>query len=151
MWKFNNALLNDIEYLKIINEKIDEIKLQYCIPVYNIDYILNIKNKDINFTINDELFLETLLMEIRGKTISYSSYKVKEKKNNEKQLIEEKSLIEQNLTIDNKDRLLHLRNELNEIRHNKIKGSMIRSRSQWIESGEKPSNFFFEFRKKILC
>ena len=35
----------------------------------------------IHFTINDQLFLETLLTEIRGKTISYASYREKEKEN----------------------------------------------------------------------
>ena len=40
-----------------------------------------IRNKDIQFTINDQLFLDTLLMEIRGKTISYASYKAKHKRN----------------------------------------------------------------------
>ena len=34
----------------------------------------------IHFTLNDQLFLETLLTEIRGKTISYTSYRKKEKK-----------------------------------------------------------------------
>ena len=126
LWKFNNALLHDLEFLDIINKKIDEIKLQYSLPVYDIDYVLDMKNKDINLTINDELFLETLLMEIRGKTISYSSYKVKVKNNYEKHLMEEISHIEQNLTINNKDRLLHLKNELNELRYNNIKCDSIR-------------------------
>jgi len=35
----------------------------------------------IHFTLNDQLFLETLLTEIRGKTISYASYREKEKEN----------------------------------------------------------------------
>jgi hypothetical protein len=34
----------------------------------------------IHFTINDQLILETLLTEIRGKTISYASYRKKKKK-----------------------------------------------------------------------
>ena len=31
----------------------------------------------LQLAINDQLFLETLLMEIRGKSISYASYKKK--------------------------------------------------------------------------
>ena len=77
LWKFNNSLLSDINYLNIINEKIIEIKTQYAIPIYNIDNINNIPTADIKFTNNDQLFLDTLLMEIRGKTISYSCYKKK--------------------------------------------------------------------------
>ena len=30
---------------------------------------------EIQFSVNDQIFLETLLMEMRGKTISYSAYK----------------------------------------------------------------------------
>ena len=57
LWKFNNALLNDIDFLNCINNKIDEIKLQYSLPVYNRGYVLDIKkNNDIDFFINDELF-----------------------------------------------------------------------------------------------
>ena len=70
LWKHNNSLLYDNEYLKVINEKIDDVKRQYAIPVYNFDDIKNIPDLEIQFTINDQLFLETLLMELRGKSIS---------------------------------------------------------------------------------
>jgi len=46
-------------------------------------------NEHTIFTINDQLFLEVLLMEIRGKTISYSSYLKKEIDKTETKLIEE--------------------------------------------------------------
>jgi hypothetical protein len=44
LWKCNNALLHDIEFLDIINKKIplDEIKLQHCFPLYDIDYVLDV-------------------------------------------------------------------------------------------------------------
>ena len=74
LWKFNNSLLKDIEYLNIINKKIDEVKLQYSLPVYNFENLQNIPDSDIQLTVNDQLFLDTLLMEIRGQTISYSAY-----------------------------------------------------------------------------
>ena len=44
------------------------------LPVYNPDCISQVPDEDIVFTINDQLFFETLLMELRGKTISYASY-----------------------------------------------------------------------------
>ena len=74
LWKHNNSLLNDKDYLKAINNKIDEVKKQY---VYNMDQINNVPDDEIQFVINDQLFLETLLMELRGKSISFSSYKKK--------------------------------------------------------------------------
>ena len=39
----------------------------------------NIANDEIQFNINDQLFLETLLMMIRDNSIKYSSEKNKEK------------------------------------------------------------------------
>ena len=41
LWKFNNSLLNDINYLTLINEKINEIKIQYALPIYNIENIFD--------------------------------------------------------------------------------------------------------------
>lgn len=42
--------------------------------VYKKESILDITDSEIQLTINDQHFLETLLMEIRSKTISYASY-----------------------------------------------------------------------------
>ena len=63
----------------MINNRIDEIKSMYSLPVYNQDQIQQISNEEIQFTINDQLFLDTLLMELRGKCISYASYIKKNK------------------------------------------------------------------------
>ena len=68
---------SDRDYLKIINKRISEIKAQYALPVYNFDGINSIPAKDIQFTINDQLFLDVLLMELRGTAISYSTHKYK--------------------------------------------------------------------------
>ena len=77
LWKHNNSLLNDKDYIEIINNKIDEVKKQYALPVYNMDQINSIPDDQIQFVISDQLFFETLLMELRGKSISFSSYKKK--------------------------------------------------------------------------
>ena len=45
LWKHNNSLLYDKEYLKIINDKIDDVKRQYAIPVCNIENIQNIPDQ----------------------------------------------------------------------------------------------------------
>ena len=78
--KHNNSLLSDIMYVQEINNKIDDIKLQYALPIYNYQNINDIPDSELQFTISDQLLLETLLMELRGKSISYGSYK-KEKQN----------------------------------------------------------------------
>ena len=97
LWKHNNSLLNDIEYLNAINSKILEIKKQYCLPIYNLENIDQIPDDELQFIINDSLFLETLMMEIRGKSISYASYKKKAKNKEEKELITKIQNLEEKL------------------------------------------------------
>lgn len=89
LWKFNNSLLFDSKFLNLIKLTIDNIKLQYPIPVYNINNINSVPLKDIDFTINDQLILETLMMEIRGKSIAYSSHIKKTSNQRENTLIKE--------------------------------------------------------------
>jgi exonuclease III len=76
-WKFNGGLLSDRKYVQEIKKVIHDTKIQYTLPVYNLDEIDGIPNKDIQFTINDQTFFEVLLMEIRGKSIAYSCHKKK--------------------------------------------------------------------------
>ena len=140
--KHNNSLLTDKEYLKIINTHIIETKKQYAVPIYNLDEIENIPDSDIQFTINDQLFLDVLLMELRDKAISYSSYKHKERNKTEKELIERITLIENNLQENNFESLEKLKSQLNEIRQEKLKGHAIRSRAKHIDKGEKPTKYF---------
>ena len=77
IWKFNNCLFKDTEYIKIVKKCINTVKEQYMLPIYDIEYML--ENNNLQFPISSQLFLEVLLMEIRGKTISYSSYIKKQK------------------------------------------------------------------------
>ena len=76
-WKFNNSLLTDKEYVELI-KKIVEVKAQDACPVYKFENIKSVENTSLCFTISDQLLLDILLTEIRGKTISYSTYKKKE-------------------------------------------------------------------------
>ena len=147
LWKHNNSLLQDMEYLNIINEKNNDIKIQYSVPVYQTENIKNIPNNEIQFTINDQLFLETLLMEIRGKSISYSCFKKKENEKAEKQLIENIENLENNLSQNNIEELDTLRESLKHIRKIKMQGILIRTHGQIIEEDEKPSQYFCNLEK----
>ena len=141
-WKFNNSLLKDPEYSKLVKKVIEDIKKQYVIPTQAIDRQVNdINDSEIIFTISDQLFLEILFLEIRGKTISYSSFLQKQKNNTEKKLIDEISLLETQNIIDNA-LLEEKRIELQEIRKKKLEGSIVRSRAKWIDQGEKTSKYF---------
>ena len=64
LWKFYNSLLYDIDYINMVKEENLDVKKQYSALVYNFDEIDNVSNEDIHFTINSQLLLETLLMEI---------------------------------------------------------------------------------------
>lgn len=77
LWKFNNSLLKDKEYVEIVKKVISEVKKQYVLPVYNYDNIDEVSPEMLQFQISDQMFFEMILLEIRGKTISYSSYKKK--------------------------------------------------------------------------
>ena len=62
---------------KIVEETkqvIDEVKRTNAA---NIELGENVPNQDILFNINDQLFLETCLMMIRGNTIKFSSIRKK--------------------------------------------------------------------------
>ena len=67
LWKSNNNLIQDSEYVKTIKDCTNRVKEQYIIPIYNIQFLLNNDLNDIQFTISDQLLLEALLIEIRGK------------------------------------------------------------------------------------
>lgn len=142
LWKHNNSLLTDLDYLQLINAKILEVKKQYCLPVYNLENIDKIPDNELQFTISDQLFLETLMMEIRGKSISYASYKKKSKDKEEKELIKSIEKLEGNLVEENIPQLEKLKEDLGNLREEKMHGFLIRSRANIIENGEKPSQYF---------
>ena len=117
--------------------------------VYNRDNINNIQNSEIQFIINDQLFLEALFLEIRAKTISYSSYKKKQSDAHEKRLLQEISYLESNY-VNNADEIINKKDELEHIRKEKLKGGMIRSRAKWIQDGEKPTKYFCHLESRIF-
>lgn len=141
LWKFNNSLLKDTQYIETVKKCINKVKEQYMIPVYDLEFLNTIESNNIQLTISDQLFLETLLMEIRGKTISYSSYKKKQTSLREEKLLAEIKQLEQatNLDINNID---EKKTELHDIRKEKIQDIMTRARVRWAEEGEKPTKYF---------
>ena len=147
LWKHNNSVLHDEDYLQISKDKISEIKKQYAVPVYKMENINIIPDEEIQFTINDQLFLDTLLMAIKGTSISYSSHKKKETEYKEKELIKNIKDLEANLSDSNINEIDLLKKELNTIRQNRMQGILIRSRAQIIEDDEKPTNFFCNLEK----
>ena len=87
------------------------------LAVYNIDQAKTVPDEEIQFSINDQLFLEVLLMELRGQSISYASYKNKQKHNREKELIKCIGVIEGCINVSNTEQLDTMKTELFDIRN----------------------------------
>ena len=143
-WKFNNSLLKDKEYLMTIKNVIETTKKQYANIVYSPDKINTIGADEIQFTVSDQLFFETLLMEIRGKTISYASYKKKKEIEEEKSLKDRLTNLETDTAISQEvvEEIDTIKNKLEQLRNKKIEGITVRSRVNWIHEGEKPTRYF---------
>lgn len=140
-WKFNTSLLRDLDYVREIKQVISDTKKEYAAPIYDPINVDNIPISDIQLTLNDQLFFETLLLNIRGKTISYSSFLKKCNKKKEETLLEEIDNLEQQGPL-NHDLIESKRKELQDIRKIKMDGVYIRSRAKWIDEGEKISRYF---------
>ena len=152
-WKFNNSLLKDKTFVDIIKRLINDVKIQYAVPVYMTDNIKDILNEDIVFTIDDQLFFETLLMEIRGKAISYSSFKKRREKEEEDKLLNDIKDLEVRDGLDQDSVILleEKRHRLQELREKHLNGMIIRSRIQWLQEGEKPSRYFCNLENRNFC
>ena len=88
---------------------------------------VNIANDEIQFNINDQLYLETLLMMIRGNTIKYSSEKKKIRVKEEKALEEDIKRLENEICLNGTNvnnqtvvNLVQKQNELVNLRNENI-------------------------------
>ena len=133
-WKFNVELLKDTEYINLIYAQIDELK--------NMEHTL--KNKS--------LLWDYIKCKLRGITISYASYKAKERKRTEKEL--QKKLQQLDLSLcttpshDSLTAFSQIKQDLEQIYLAKIKGSAIRSRAELIENNERNTKYFLNLEKK---
>ena len=141
-WKFINSLLTDKECVNLVICQIKETKMEYAALVYEVENINEVADAIIAFRIPDNLFLDTLLMNIRGKTISYSTHKKKMQRETQDKLENEIKLLEENYNEESLKILEEKQKSLEEIRYQKLKGYYIRSRARWIEEGEKPTKCF---------
>ena len=131
-WKFNTSLLKDPNYVKEINELIDREMIDNKIE-------------------NKGLLWDTLKMQIRGKTISYASYKAKQTRNSEKEILDRLLIVEklicENPNEDNKQELTTLKKELELINNERTSGAQLRARAMHIELNEKNNAYFLNKEK----
>ena len=134
-WKFNNSLLNDENYVILINFIYPQILEKY---------------KEVE---DKQLLWELMKMEIRCRTIKYSKNKRYELKKREITL--QQSLQKLDHKLCNSENLQELldnfaaaKEELKNIYDQKGKEAVYRSKARWVEQGEKPTKYFFNLEKR---
>ena len=161
-WKMNNSLLYNPEYVTTVKNTIQRTTCQYSVVNDNANFFLNASNDELQafyasqspeslqkhkLNINPELFLETLMMEIRKVTISFSAKMKRERCNKEVELITDIEAMEAD--AQNFDQyplfVTELKNkkaELQELIQYKTQGAYVRARAKYKLEGEKPTKFF---------
>ena len=156
IWKINNSILQDSEYINLVSETVKKTVFQYAIPVYEYEYATDPSNyKDVQFKIEDSLFYETLLMLIRGETLQYCKRKARNRRTKENELVERVQLAQNNFDTNKCDKnireLEKAKNDLEEHRAPYVQGLIVRSRAQWHEEGERNSKYFLSLEKRNAC
>ena len=134
LWKFNNSLLENEEF-------VTKLKL----------LIQNAKEKYKQVT-DKKLFWEVIKMEIRIFSIRFVKRKAKEKREMEFELL--RKLHSLNVRIDAAPEGNPLANEVKKIKikldqmaEEKTRGCIVRSRARWYEPGEKCNKYFLKALK----
>ena len=147
-WKLNCSLLENKEYLIMVNNLIDSEKLNYAARVYNPNFVNRISDRDLHMSIPDDLFLEVLLLKIRGETIKFAS-RLKKKEQNFKISLEKKiEELEAVCNEENLNELINKKESLVKLCAKELEASKIRSRVTWLKDGEKPSKFLTSLENK---
>ena len=137
-WKFNVSLLDDHQYVKLIEKVISN---------YLIENPVEQTNAHVRW--------DTLKCVIRGETIAYSKTKQKRLRYLQQSLEQQLNLIDCELIRCQDDQQRELIGErvilqrrLDKFVETKVRGSMIRSRAKWTEFGEKNSKYFLNLEKR---
>ena len=138
LWKFNNTLLGDADYVTKLHETYSRARAFYS----------DLEDK--------RLLWEMLKMEMGATTISFSKNKAKLTNTKESQIkarLEELDrLICNNFNSPGVENVLkeyeNLKRELQSIYDQKGKAAIFRSKCRWVENGERPTKYFFKTRKK---
>ncbi|KAJ8038035.1 hypothetical protein HOLleu_19003 [Holothuria leucospilota] len=132
-WKLNNSLLTDSEYTTKVKEIIT--------GVIN-DYHDN----------NPSQLWEYIKYKIRDFSVRYSKKKAATRKKQEEDLLKEIAGLERtyyNLQIpENLKKLNDARLKLDTLYNYKLRGIIVRSRSRWVEQGEKNTKYFLNLENR---
>ena len=112
-----------------------------CIHIDIHDSIDDIPNEHVELIISDQLYFEMLLLEIRGKTISYASYKKKQETEREQQRQDELRLLEETINDNCAQQSEKIKVQLQEIRNKRMEGITILSRVNGYMRGRQLSRY----------
>lgn len=138
IWKFNNTLLNDEQYVAMIQNTYTETQNKY------------------RYLADKRLFWEMMKMEIRNVTISYTKHKAKLTYHREKEIKRQLDHLDAVICNDffscHIDHALqeydNLKTELRSIYEDRGKQAMFRAKCRWVENGERPTKYFFNLEKQ---
>ena len=140
LWKFNNSLLDDEGYVTLIRENYSSI------------------SEKCSGQEDKRLKWELIKMKLRGLTIPYAKNKAKNIRRKARDLQKRLSDLDQLISSANgvdsprtsylEAEHSQLKQELCLIYENRGKGSIVRSKTRWMEQGEKPTKYFFNLEKR---
>ena len=89
----------------MVKQEIQLAKATYALPIYSAEYVEHNNGTDLEINIDDSLFLDTLLCQIRGETIKFSKKLARENRQYEEKLTKSIEAIEK--SIDSNNDLTH--------------------------------------------
>ena len=153
LWMLNTSHLTNETYIQKMKTCIIETLKQYATPVYQ-EHVYSDHHSyaNIQLTIGECLFYETLLMMLRGESIKFSKQYAKRIRAEEEHLKQKimsahEKFNKSGLEQDSEDLEL-VKSELEELRQPIIEGLIIRSRVAWHEQGERSSKYFLSLEKR---
>ena len=166
-WKFNSSLLYNAEYRDLVKDTIKKVVAQYGIINSNDNFFESATQDDLDafynnasseslqqveLKINPSSFLDVLMMVIRKETMTYSARRKRERVALEVKTVQEIELLEARLNANDDndsiaDELVQKKNELAAIYAHQAQGAYVRSRSQYIVDGERPTRLFCALEK----
>ena len=136
-----------------MKETVCETLETYAVPVYSRQFVREDLGKLAHFNISCALLWETLILQLRTRTISYSIARHRNNKQRELDMLRENHELEEEFDRDpqsevKQERLEMKKKEFEEIFSEKMDGIIIRSRCQWYEKGERSNRFFLGLEKR---
>jgi exonuclease III len=133
-WRFNASLLRDPKYVEMI-------KTGY-----------NLANEKYQHTVDKGLKWDLIKMELRSSTICFSKTKAKETRETIKEVILNVERLEKEISDQASDENLKEYNDgkkyIENYNNEKANGIMLRSKTNWIEHGERNTKFFLNLEKR---